>query len=80
MSTETNYEKALNISRDIPRFYIGQEVQTKNGRGIIVKIEMEWNGFYIFPDKIKATIWFGGASNRAKWISDSYNLEDLSFV
>lgn len=80
MSTETNYEKSLNISRDIPRFYIGQEVQTKNGKGIIVKIEMEWNSFQISPEKIKAQIWFGEGSKRAKWISDSYNLEDLSFV
>jgi hypothetical protein len=74
----TNYEKALHIASVMPRFYIGQEVKTKDGNGIIVKLEMEWNGLYISPERSKAQIWFGTGSKTTKWISDTYSLKDLN--
>ena len=81
MSKEQNIEdkdKALHIGDVMPRFYIGQEVKTKDGKGIIVKLEMEWNGLYISPERIKAQVWFGTGSKTTKWISDTYSLKDLN--
>ena len=41
MSTEklSDYQKALRIASAMPRFYLGQEVQTKDGKGIIVDLK-----------------------------------------
>jgi hypothetical protein len=74
----TDYEKALHIASVMPRFYIGQEVKTKYGNGIIVKLEMEWNGLYISPERSKAQVWFGTRNENTKWISDTFNLGKLN--
>ena len=37
MNTETDYKKALHAVNSIPHFFLGQEVETRDGIGIIVK-------------------------------------------
>ena len=81
MNTEaelTDYQKALHIVSVMPRFFLGQEVKTKDGNGIIVKLEMEWNGLYLSPERSKAQVWFGTRSETTKWISDTYSLKELN--
>ena len=85
MSTEklSDYQKALHIASVMPRFYLGQEVQTKDGKGIIVDLKMQWNGRYIEPNKSEAVVWYSteSAVNRTegnKWVSFTYRLTELS--
>lgn len=83
MSTKvelTDYEKALNIAVVMPRFYLGQEVETKDGKGLIVKLEMEWNGLYISAEQSKAVVWFSTMNKNTKWINASYKLNELNQV
>jgi hypothetical protein len=76
----TDYEKALHIASVIPRFYLGQEVQTKDGKGIIVKVEMEWNGLYISPERSRAVVWYSTADTQCKWVNKEYTLNELNVV
>jgi hypothetical protein len=63
---------------------IFQEVNTEDGRGILVSIETPHNGLYVEFDRAKATIWYGtenvvyGKSvGGGRWISREYSLKDL---
>ena len=85
MSTEklSDYQKALHISSVMPRFYLGQEVRTKDGKGIIVNLTMHWNGLYIQPNTSEAVVWYSTetAVNKTEggnWISYTYKLTELS--
>ena len=67
----------------MPRFYLGQEVQTKDGKGIIVNLKMQWNGLYIEPNTSEAVVWYSTetAANRTEggnWVSFTYKLTELS--
>ena len=85
MSTDklSDYEKALHIAVVMPRFYLGQEVQTKDGKGIIVQLNMQWNGLYIEPNSSEAVVWYSTelAASRTEggnWVSFTYKLTELS--
>lgn len=59
-----------------------QEVNTEDGRGIIVNIETQFNGLYVEFDSAKATVWYGVKDavygpGGGKWISREYYLKDL---
>jgi hypothetical protein len=59
---------------------IFQEVNTEDGRGLIVSVNTPFNGLYVEFDKAKATVWYGtdkAVYNGAKWISKEYYLKDL---
>lgn len=76
----TSQDKAFGIASVIPRFYLGQEVQTKDGKGIIVKIEMEWNGLYISPERSIAVVWYSTDDTQCKWVNKQYTLNELNVV
>lgn len=85
MSTEklSDYQKAFHTASVMPRFYLGQEVQTKDGKGIIVDLKMQWNGLYIEPNTSEAVVWYSteSAVNRTEggnWVSFTYKLTELS--
>ena len=77
----SDYQKALHIAVVMPRFYLGQEVETKDGKGIIVKLEMEFNGLYISPERSRAIVWFStekAVLDGTKWVNASYSLSELN--
>jgi hypothetical protein len=80
MNTETDYEKALHIAVGIPRFFLGQEVKTSDGTGIIVKMQMDYNGLYISPEKSYAVVWYGTSKRESRWVNARYKLTDLNVV
>ena len=72
---------ALRQTAVMPRFFIGQEVKTEHGIGIIVAIEMPHNGLYLQPERAEAVVWY--STERAfkegiKWVSFTYKLTELS--
>jgi hypothetical protein len=85
MDTEkvTDYEKALQLVNTVPRFYLGQEVKTKEGKGIIICLRMQWNGLYIEPNTSEAVVWYSTESavnsiDGGKWVSLTYRLTELT--
>ncbi len=59
---------------------IFQEVNTEDGRGILISIETRFNGLYVEFDTAKATVWYGtdkSVYNGIRWISKEYSLKDL---
>ena len=78
-----SYQKAKNSTLAMPKFYLGQEVETEDGIGIIVKQEMEWNGLYISPKLSSITVWYSTESSisiegsSGKYVSYTYNIEEL---
>lgn len=64
---------------------IFQEVNTEDGRGILVSIETPSNGLYIEFDRSEATVWYGTenavysktTTHSGRWISRKYSLKDL---
>lgn len=85
MAKLSDYQRALDSVDDIPKFYLGQEVHTKDGTGIIVKMEMNYNGLYIVPDSSTIVVWYSteGAVDRVdggRWITFTYNLTELTLI
>lgn len=64
---------------DISHFHLGQKVTTNDGKGIIVKLEMEWNGLVVSPEKCTAVVWFlNSIGSKNRYITKSYKLSELS--
>ncbi|MCK9446963.1 hypothetical protein M0Q50_08955 [bacterium] len=68
---------------NIPKYYIGQEINTIYGKGIIVKLDMPFNGLYIEPERTTVTVWFGteNAGNDgisgSRWVSRAFDIDDV---
>ena len=73
----TDYEKALESVKDLPKIYLGQEVDTEIGRGIVVHLEMEFNGLYIRPEVSSVVVWFSTSDSKGGWVSKSFKLSDI---
>jgi hypothetical protein len=81
----TDYQRGLESVNGIPQFYLGQEVHTKDGTGIIVELKMKHNGLYIEPDSSEIVIWYSteGAVDRiegGRWITYTYKLTELALI
>jgi hypothetical protein len=77
----SDYTRSLRQTAVMPRFFIGQEVKTEHGIGILVAIEMPHNGLCLQPEKAEAVVWY--SKERAveeKWVSFTYELSELSAV
>ena len=64
---------------------IFQEVNTEDGRGLLISIETPFNGLYVEFDRSRATVWYGmdkflspiGDKGHTRWISREYSLKEL---
>ena len=55
-----------------------QEVNTKDGRGLLISVETPFNGLYVEFDRAKAVVWYrNSVYDGGKWISREYSLKDL---
>jgi hypothetical protein len=73
MSLEQNCERA----KQIPQYFLGQLVTTKQGRGIIVGLEMPTNGLYISPERTTITVWYGCGNDSERWVQLTYTIAEL---
>ena len=78
----SDYEAALKLVSSLPKFYLGQEVETKDGRGIIVSLNMFHNGLYISPENSSAVVWYSleKAVLNSRWVNAVYLLSELKPV
>jgi len=63
---------------------IFQEVNTEDGRGLLISIETPFNGLYVEFDRAKAVVWYStekavydSSGHGGKWISREYSLKEL---
>ena len=61
-----------------------QEVNTKDGRGLLISVETPFNGLYVEYDRAKAVVWYStekavydSSGYGGKWISREYSFKDL---
>jgi hypothetical protein len=78
---KTDYEKGLEVASELPKFYLGQEVHTKFGNGIIVELKMPSNGLYIEPDRAYCVVWYGvdeAVERSTGWSQFTFRLNEIS--
>jgi len=73
----SDYQKELIHVKDIPKIYLGQEVKTEIGKGIVVKIEMSFNGLYLSPEQAMCVVWFSTSSTKNGWVSKSFRISEV---
>ena len=82
----TDYEKSLaRLARiNLPKIHLGQEVITPDGKGIVVKLKMNWNGLYLNPCDTEVVVWYSTESavpiDGSRWVSRIYKLTELTPV
>lgn len=74
---KSDYEKALDRIKEIPQVYLGQEVKTPVGKGIVVALMMDYNGLYILPELSKVTVWFSTSGAKGGWVNTTFKLSEL---
>lgn len=73
----TDYQKALRQASLMPRFHLGQEVETPIGKGIIVKLVMPFNGLYISSNISFAVVWFSTSDSKDGWVNREFSLSEI---
>jgi hypothetical protein len=73
---KSDYQKALDGIKSIPKIYLGQEVNTPVGRGIVVSIHMEYNGLYLSPEK-SIIVWFSTSEAKGGFVNKQFELSEL---
>jgi len=79
----SDYEAALKLVSSLPKFHLGQEVETKDGIGIIVSLNMFHNGLYISPESSSAVVWYSTEKaflEGTRWVNAVYLLSELKAV
>jgi len=74
---KTDYEYALDSVKNIPKIYLGQEVKTPIGKGIVVNIYMSHNGLYLSPDRSKVVVWFSTSCSKGGFVNREFNISEL---
>jgi hypothetical protein len=77
IESQTDYGKAkINVSR-LPKVYLGQEINTPLGKGIVINMSMPSNGLYLSPEKAELTVWFSTMQFKHGWVQYTYSYNDL---
>ena len=85
MESINDYEKSKSRISEVEtlhHFYLGQEVKTKEGTGIIVSLTLDYNGLHVVAESGMATVWYSTESsvkkaNGGRWKALEYQLKDL---
>ena len=80
LSTPTDYENALSILKDFPKYYLGQEVQTPIGKGILIELHMKANGLYLHPPSSTCIVWFSTQSSKEGWVQKLFDITDIDEI
>lgn len=72
-----DYTKNLKRASEFPKYYLGQEIDTPEGKGIIVCLSMPTNGLYISPERSSIIVWYGVDPEKTHWVQKSYLASEL---
>lgn len=75
----SDYANGLNAVKDMPKFYLGQEVKTKYGNGIIFNLSFPTNGLYISPFQATCAVWYSTsrAASETDWVTHEFKLSEI---
>ena len=73
---EEDYKKAVQSLKDLPRYYIGEEVSTEYGNGILVSISMPSNGLYLSPKQTKCVVWYS-TQKSTRFVQVELSINDI---
>lgn len=79
----SDYQKAIEELNNLPKFNLGEEVDTEFGKGVLVKMEMDFNGLYISPHTTKVVVWYStdkAFTEGTKWVSKEFRLCDIKKI
>jgi hypothetical protein len=76
METENN-KKQIELASKIPQFKLGEYVKTPDGNGIIVSLNMPYNGLYLSPKSATAVVWYSTEEAVNGCVNKQYLLTDL---
>ena len=74
----TDYEKSLENCKTIPKFYLGEEVETPIGYGIIVNLILQHNGLFIDSGYPIVVVWFSVADSKDGFVNRSFNISEIT--
>ena len=57
--------------------YLGKEIRTVDGTGILIGISVPSNGLYCSPERATYTVWYGTENSQNGWVSREYWKSDL---
>jgi hypothetical protein len=72
----SDYEKAFDRVEDLPYYYLGQEVKTPYGRGIIIGLKMPSNGLYLSPKQSMCHVWYS-TEKSSPWVQFEFTLDQI---
>jgi len=76
----TDLEKELENVSNVPKLHLSQKVRTQHGIGIIVNLNIPFNGLYLSPERAEAVVWYGTEKNEFgnnRWVSFTHKLQDI---
>jgi len=72
-----DYDKAKSVVEALPKFYIGEEVMTDIGKGLLISISMPSNGLYLSPERAVGIVWYSTQDSKGGYVQKEYSLTDL---
>jgi|WetSurMetagenome_2_1015567.scaffolds.fasta_scaffold143567_2 hypothetical protein len=79
LCNDIDYRRALDCIKDLPRYYLGEEVDTIHGRGILVDISMPSNGLYISPEKTECVVWYS-TQKSTTFVQAVFSIGDINKI
>lgn len=76
----SNYTNSVLNIKKYPKFYIGQEVNSPFGHGIIVELKMPFDDLLVSPESTIATIWYGSEGAKQGHIQKEFPTKDLKIL
>jgi hypothetical protein len=78
LELKTDYDVSKRTASYIPKIYLGQEINTPLGKGIVVSLSMPSNGLYLSPEKAELTVWFSTQQAKDGWVQRTYTFTELA--
>lgn len=54
-----------------------QQVQTPHGVGLLIGLDVPYNGLYVEPCRAQFTVWYSTDKSQSGWVSHAYYVTDI---
>ncbi len=60
---------------------LGRKVQTPDGKGVLIGVEVQSNGLYVECTRNTVTVWYGtGNPDNGGWVQRSYSAREVKLI
>lgn len=67
---------AAEIVRRVSKLML-QQVKTPHGAGLLISLQMPYNGLYIEPDRADCTVWYSTDKAQSGFVHYTYDAKDI---